>query len=151
MPLFDPSHRSQVLTPSDPQRRLLRWLPFVAAAGFSLVMAAQAPDGRHPFDIDLNLGRDALAVSIVKAPHIGAGAALALLAVIATGREQWRMALVLTVLVGLGWELCQSTVIGRYARVSDLVPDALGALLGCALGWLGLWIRDASAPRRGRR
>ena len=151
MPTFDPASSLRVQTLSNAQWRLLRWLPFVAAAMFSLVMAAQAPDGRHAFDIDWSLGRDALALSIVKAPHIGAGAALALLAVFATGREQWRLALLLTVLVGAGWELCQSTVVGRSARVCDLAPDAVGALLGCAMGMLSPRIRDWAAPRLDRR
>ncbi|HEY0857847.1 MAG TPA: VanZ family protein [Albitalea sp.] len=150
MPSFDSSHPHRVQTPSDAPWLLLRWLPFAAAAVFSLVMASQAPEGRHAFDIDWSLGRDALALSIVKAPHIGAGAALALLAVLATGRERWRVALLLTVVVGAGWEFCQSTVVGRFARASDLAPDAVGALLGCTVGLASLRIRDWAATRLGR-
>lgn len=97
MTAFDSSRSLRVQTPFHAaQWRRLRWLPFVAAALFSLVMAAQAPDGRHAFSIDWSLGRYALFVSMTKAPHIGAGAVLALFAVLATGRERWHIALLLT-------------------------------------------------------
>ena len=118
---------------------LLRWLPFAAAALYSLMMAADAPYGRKPFTIDWSLSRAALEFSIVKAPHIGATAVLAFLGVIAVGRERWMRALLLTVLVGWGWELCQTTVAGHYARLSDLAPDSVGALIGCMLGLAALW------------
>lgn len=124
---------------------LLRWLPFVAAAIYSLVMAADAPFGRKPFTIDWSLSRAALEFSIVKAPHIGATAVLAFLGVIAVGRERWTRALLLTVLVGWGWELCQTTVAGRTARLSDLAPDSIGALIGCMLGVAAIWTAEMLA------
>lgn len=114
-------------------------MPFVLAALYSLLMAADAPDGRKPFTIDWSLSRAALEFSIVKAPHIGATAVLAFLGVIAVGRERWTRALLLTVLVGWGWELCQTTVAGHHARLSDLAPDSVGALIGCMLGVAALW------------
>ena len=128
----------------------LRWLPFVAAALLSLMLAAAAPDGRKPFYIDWSLGRDALAFSIFKLPHIGASALLAVLGVFAAGRRSWPLALGLTVLVGWGWELSQTTVAGHHARLSDLAPDTLGALLGCALGSYTLRLFEL-APIRARR
>ena len=112
----------------------LRWLPFLAAALLSLALAGLAPDGRRPFHIDWGLSLDALEFSIVKAPHIGASALLAVLGVLGAGRPRWLLALALTVLIGAGWELAQTTVIGHFARLSDLAPDSLGALLGCAAG-----------------
>lgn len=124
---------------TDAQWRNLRWLPFTAAALFSLVMSAMAPDGRRAFHFDWSLTIDALEFSIVKAPHISACAMLALLGVMATGRQRWPVALLLTVAVGAGWELCQTTVIGHHARLSDLAPDTLGAALGCLLGTASLW------------
>jgi hypothetical protein len=148
---FDSSPSFQLHAGHDMQRRRLRWLPFVAAALFSLILSAQAPDGRHAFSIDWNLGADALAFSIAKPPHIGATAVLALLALLATGSAQWRRAVMLTVLVGAGWELCQSTIVGRTARIADLAPDAIGALLGCSVGMLALRLRDAAVPPRLRR
>ena len=128
----------------------IRWLPFVAAALLSLMLAAAAPDGRKPFYIDWSLSRDALAFSIFKLPHIGASALLAVLAVFATGRSRWPLSLGLTVLVGWGWELSQTTVAGHHARLSDLAPDTLGALLGCMLGCYALR-RFESTPIRVKR
>jgi len=132
-----PTSASPQLT--EAQWRLLRWLPFAAAALFSIVMSATAPDGRRPFHIDWSLSMDALEFSIVKAPHISACAVLALLGVMATGRKRWPLALLLTVAVGAAWEICQTTVIGHYARLSDLAPDTLGAAIGCLLGAASLW------------
>jgi hypothetical protein len=130
---------SASLNLGEAQWRMLRWLPFATAALFSIVMSAMAPDGRRTFHIDWSLSMDALEFSIVKAPHISACAVLALLGVMATGRQRWPLALLLTVAVGAAWEICQTTVIGHYARVSDLAPDTLGAAIGCLLGAASLW------------
>jgi VanZ family protein len=138
MPLH-PTSRPTTPALTDAQWRTLRWFPFVATALFSLVMSALAPDGRRDFHIDWSLSLDALEFSIVKAPHISACALLAALAVLGAGRQRWPLALMLTVAVGAGWELCQTTVIGHYARLSDLAPDTLGALIGCMLAPATLW------------
>ena len=136
---------------TEPQWALLRWLPFAATAAFSLLMSAMAPEGRRPFHIDWSLSLAALEFSVVKAPHIGATAVLAWLGVMGSGRLRWPMALMLTVLVGAGWELCQTTVIGHYARLSDLVPDTLGALIGCLLGTVTLWTLEPLLSETDRR
>jgi VanZ family protein len=125
---------------SESEWRALRWLPFAAAALFSLAMSALAPEGRRPFDIDWSLSAATLELSVIKAPHIGACALLALLGVLGAGARGWPLALLLTVLVGAGWELCQTTVIGHSARLADLAPDSLGALIGCGLGVASLWL-----------
>lgn len=138
LPRLSPA-TTQLPALTEVQWRILRWVPFVATALFSLVMSALAPDGRRPFHIDWSLSLDALEFSIFKPPHIGATAVLAFLAVLAAGRSRWPLALLLTVGVGAGWELCQTTVIGHYARLSDLAPDTLGALIGCMLGTASLW------------
>jgi VanZ family protein len=137
-------------TLTDAQWQMLRWLPFVVTALFSLLMSAVAPEGRRPFDFDWSLNAAALEFSIVKLPHIGATAMLAFLAVLASGRQRWPMALALTVLIGAGWELCQTTVIGHYARLSDLAPDTLGAFIGCMLGAASLWIVEWPRARHPR-
>jgi len=122
---------------------------FAFAAVFSLIMSAMAPAGRRPFHIDWTLDAAALEFSVVKAPHIAACAVLGLLAVLASGRRGWPLALLLTVLVGAGWELGQTTVIGHWARLSDLAPDSLGAAIGCLLGATSLWTIEAlPAPDR---
>lgn len=140
MPLRPISRPSTLLALDDAQWRTLRWLPFVATALFSLVMSALAPDGRRAFEIDWSLTVEALEFSIVKAPHIGACAILAFLAVLGSGRQRWTLGLMLTVSVGAGWELCQTTVIGHHARLSDLAPDTLGAIIGCMFAAASLWI-----------
>jgi VanZ family protein len=56
----------------------------------------------------------------------------------------------LTVLIGAGWELCQTTVVGHYARLSDLAPDTLGAFIGCMLAAGSLWVVE-SPPAQKRR
>ena len=136
------------MTSTSPRETWLRWLPFIAAALYSVGMSAEAPLGRHPFHVDWSLGADALALSLIKLPHIGTAVLVALLAVWATGRRRWLLALVLTVAVGAGWELAQSTVIGHEARLADLLPDTLGALLGCIWGGCALWLLE---PWRGER
>jgi VanZ family protein len=128
--------------------RLLRWLPFLAASAYSTLSSAAAPDGRKPFVIDWSLSPAAIEFSITKQPHIGAAAILGLLAMIAVGRRRMPLALMMTMAIGAAWELGQSTVIGHTARLSDLLPDAVGALLGCAWGYCVLRLL-APAPANG--
>ncbi len=115
-------------------KTLLRWLPFIAAALLSIGLSAWAPMGRKAFHLEWDLSVAALTFSIHKAPHIAASAALALLAMMGTGRRRLLLAFALAVLVGGCWELAQTTVVGHAARLADLAPDAIGALLGCAWG-----------------
>jgi Na+/proline symporter len=143
-------------------KALLRWLPFAMVALLSIAMAAWAPLGRKPFYLDANLSAAALAFSIQKPPHIVACAVLALLAVAAAGRRRLLLAFALAVLVGACWELAQTTVVGHAARLADLAPDALGAILGCLIGSIFTSTlqrsaserklhADAGRPRRARR
>lgn len=46
-------------------------------------------------------------------------------AVLAVGSARLRMAFVLTMVVGLAWELAQTTVAGHSARVADLAPNVV--------------------------
>ncbi|RQP24286.1 VanZ family protein [Piscinibacter terrae] len=134
---------------TEAQWQVLRWLPFAFASLFSIVMSAMAPDGRRAFQIDWSLTMDALEFSIGKAPHISACAVLGLLGMMAAGMRRWHVALALTVATGAAWELCQTTVIGHYARLSDLAPDTLGGLLGCMLGAAVLWTIEDWKRERG--
>lgn len=129
----------------------LRWLPFALAAAASIAIAALAPDGRKPFQIEWALSLDALTTSLNKGPHVGASALVALFAVVATGRMRLALAFCLTMLVGAGWELAQTTVIGHRARMSDLAPDAFGALLGCGWGACMMWLTEPQHRMRVRR
>ena len=133
---------------STPTRPLLRWLPFMVVALLSIVIAAWAPLGRKPFQLDWNLSAATLAFSIQKSPHIVACAVLALLAVVAAGRRRLPLAFALAVLVGAGWELAQTTVVGHAARLADLAPDALGAILGCLIGGIASLALQHSASER---
>ena len=132
----------------SPDKPLLRWLPFLAVALLSIALAAWAPLGRKPFQLDWSLSAAALSLSIQKPQHILACAVLAPLAVLATGRRL-ALAFALVVLVGGCWELVQTTVVGHAARLADLAPDALGAVVGCMLAAL-LNSAPATQPR-GRR
>lgn len=120
----------------------VRWWPFGLAAAISIALSFVAPAGRKPFQFDWTLDWAAIEFSAFKEPHIGAAAIVALLAIFATGRRRAWLALLLAVLVGAGWELGQTTVIGHTARLSDLLPDTLGASLGCAWGWAVLWLME---------
>ncbi|CAN5390759.1 hypothetical protein BH11PSE9_BH11PSE9_12830 [soil metagenome] len=128
---------------------LLRWLPWASAALLSITVSFLAPDGRKPFDIDWRITQAAWEFSIFKGPHIGVSAMLALLAVIGTGRHRLGLAFAITVLVGAGWELGQTTVIGHQARLTDLAPDAIGAFFGCLWGAGILWLLEAERRANG--
>jgi VanZ family protein len=112
---------------------MVRWFPFLLAALSSLAIASLAPDGRRPFEFDWQISLATLSFSLAKADHIAACAALSALALFAAGRARWGVAMCLALLVGLGWELAQGTIVGRGPRLSDMAPDALGAALGCLL------------------
>lgn len=103
--------------------RVLRALPFAFASALSLLLVGQAPDGRRPFQMDLSLSAEDLARSMTKVAHFESIAILFLMAVLAVGSRRLLTALVLTMLVGLGWELAETTVIGRNARLADLAPN----------------------------
>jgi VanZ family protein len=118
---------------------MVRWLPFLVAALFSLAMASRAPNGRRPFQFDWEISAAALSFSLAKADHIAACAALAFLALLAAGRARWGVAMTLTLIVGFGWELAQASIVGRGPRLADLAPDAVGAALGCVLAAVSLW------------
>jgi hypothetical protein len=54
-------------------------------------------------------------------------------AALAVGRGRLPMALGLTVLVGLGWELAEATGVGHHGCLADIAPDLASALLCCGL------------------
>jgi len=57
---------------------------------------------------------------------------LFVLAVLATGYSRVWLAAVLTFLVGVSWELVQTTVIGHNPRIVDIFPN----LVGIAVAWI---------------
>jgi VanZ family protein len=115
---------------------VLRAAPFFIAGTLSIFVAGQAPKGRHPFRADLSLSPEDLARSMTKVPHFRSMAILFLLAVVAFGVHRLLLAFVATMLVGVGWELAEATVVGHYARLADLAPNlvaGLGTLLLAAM------------------
>ncbi len=112
--------------------RVLRTLPFTALALASIWAANRAPDGRRPPQMDFTVTPEAIVNALTKMPHIASMAMLFVLAVLATGYSRIRLAAVLTFLVGVSWELVQTTVIGHNPRVVDIFPN----LVGIALAWI---------------
>lgn len=111
---------------------VLRFLPFTALALASIWAANRAPDGRRSPQIDFTVTLEAIANALTKVPHIASMAMLFVLAVLATGYSRIWLAAVLTFLVGVSWELVQTTVIGHNPRVVDIFPN----LVGIAVAWV---------------
>ncbi|MFC3074191.1 hypothetical protein [Shinella pollutisoli] len=82
--------------------------------------------------MDFTVTPEAIVNALTKMPHIASMAMLFVLAVLATGYSRIRLAAVLTFLVGVSWELVQTTVIGHNPRVVDIFPN----LVGIALAWI---------------
>ena len=116
--------------------RTIRWLPFTAIALLSIFMAGRAPHGRHPAAFDFGLTWPDVSRALTKVPHWRSIAVLFLLAVVAV--TVWRLwaAFFLTMAVGVGWELAECTVVRHYAKLADLVPDALSAVATLLVVWL---------------
>lgn len=110
----------------------LRVLPFTALALASIWVTNRAPDGRRPPQMDFTVTPEAIANALTKMPHIASMAMLFVLAVLATGYSRIWLAAVLTFLVGVSWELVQTTVIGHNPRVVDLFPN----VVGIAIAWI---------------
>jgi hypothetical protein len=113
--------------------RVLRVLPFAVAGVLSLWVAGRAPSGRQPFQVDLSLSARDLLQSMSKVPHLRSTAVLFLLAALAVGSHRLVVALLLTILVGVGWELAEATVVGHHARLADLAPDLVAGLTALAI------------------
>ncbi len=111
---------------------VLRLLPFTVLALASIWAANRAPEGRRPPQIDFTVTPEAIANALTKVPHIASMALLFVLAVLATGYSRVWLAAVLTFLVGVSWELVQTTVIGHNPRVVDIFPN----LVGIAVAWI---------------
>ena len=140
--------------PTSPERMAaatwLRRLPFVILAGASVWAALRAPAGRKPFSFDCDLSLGAINDGLANPRHMWASGVLLVAAVIATGLRRIPLAIGMTVLVGSAWEAAQTTVVGHYARLRDLLPDLVGALAAAVivrlLGWAWLtWSRSRSS------
>ena len=107
--------------------RITRFAPFVIVSFLSLYAAARAPRGRKPFQLDVSLSFEDLARSMSKVPHLRSVAIILLLAVVAFGVHRLLVAFIATMLVSIGWEIAQTTVVGHNARLADLAPNLVAA------------------------
>jgi len=132
----------------SPLMRVLRGAPFVIVAALSIFVAAQAPHGRKPFAIDFSISLDDLARSMTKVAHLRSIAVIFLLAVLAVGTQRLMLAFGLTMLVGVGWELSEATVVRHYARLADLAPNVVSGLTTLAVIAGIRWIFNARHKRQ---
>jgi len=122
---------------------VMRKLPFWMLAFASILIAYRAPYGRKPYYFSFDISWDAILFSAFKPLHILGCAVLMVAGVLAYKWKRWWLAGLLTMIVGLGWEIAQTTVSGHHARIADLIPDFLGVVLG----WLIVeGIRHAMMP-----
>jgi hypothetical protein len=126
--------------------KILRFIPLVTLAIVSLWVAAGLSVERRPFHFDFDMSSYALRSSLHKVEHFKATALVFLLAWLAFGNRRLILAFVLTILVGIGWEIAESTAIGHTARLSDLAPDLVAAV-SCLL--VAMFVRRSSPMRRG--
>ena len=128
--------------------RILRIVPFACLAVLSLWVAGRSPLGRKPFHIDWSISVSELAQVVTKTPHLISTAVLFLLATLAVG-NRLLLAFGLTMLVGVGWELAETTVVGHHARLIDLVPDLIGTLSALVFVVLARWVVQRIRSREG--
>lgn len=131
---------------------VLRVLPFTALALASIWAANRAPDGRRPPQMDFTVTPEAIANALTKMPHIASTAMLFVLAVLATGYSRIWLAAGLTFIVGVSWELVQTTVVGHNPRVADIFPNIVGIavawIIVSALAFLWRSVRSRFATQR---
>ena len=124
-----------------------RTVPFVVCAAASIWQAGRAPAGRRSPRFDWTLDLAVATRALSKVPHMKWMVVLFLLALLAVGMARAGLAAVLTVAVGVGWEVAETTVVGHHAALVDLLPD-LVALLAA---WLVAAAVGAARSRTGRR
>jgi VanZ family protein len=107
--------------------RIVRFAPFVIVSFLSVYVAARAPRGRKPFQIDLSVSLEDLARSLPKVPHLRSVAVILLLAAVAFGAHRLLVAFIATMLVSSAWEIAQTTVVGHNAQLADLAPNLVAA------------------------
>lgn len=133
-----PLKKTRPKKPPDPQPlwrqaldlNVMRRLPFWLLAALTMMIAYRAPYGRRAAEFDFDMSWDAILWASQKWLHIAACALLMVLGVLAYKWKRWWLAALLTMLIGFGWEIAQTTVVGHNPRLADLVPDFLGVVLG---------------------
>jgi len=127
--------------------RSARVIPLLLLALVSLVVAAGVSAERRPFYCDMNLSSWALLSSLHKVEHYKATALVFSMAWLAVGNRRLRMAFVLTMLLGVAWEMAEATALGHTSRLSDLAPDFVAAFTSLLIAVLirSLWFRHSLA------
>jgi VanZ family protein len=88
---------------------------------------------------------------MTKVPHLKWMVVLFLLALLAVGVKRAGTAAGLTLVVGVCWELAETTVVGHHAALTDLLPD-LVAVLGSWVVIVGIGkMSSRRSVRRGQR
>lgn len=127
--------------------KIIRILPFTALALASIWAANRAPDGRRPPQMDFTVTFEAIVNALTKVPHIASMAMLFILAVLATGYSRIWLAAILTFLVGVSWELVQTTVIGHNPRIVDLFPNLVGIIIAWIMVSISFFLWRSSRSR----
>lgn len=123
---------------------LARWVPFLVVSIASLWASAQTTQGYRDPIFDWDISWPAVANALTKMPHIGSTFMIFLLGALAVGLDRLWLAALMTVVVGIGWEVVEMPMIGHHARLADLAPDLVGIGIGWVVVGLGavLWRRS---------
>ena len=109
------------------QKQILRLAPFMTLVTLSLCIAYSVTSPRKRFYLDVDISGAAILDSLTKVQHFQASTLVFVFAWIAFGNRRLFLSLLLTIMVGIVWELCEATAIGHSARVSDLAPDLVAS------------------------
>lgn len=124
-----------------------RWVPFAIISIASLWASAQTTQGYRDPIFDWDISWPAIANALSKMPHIGSMFMIFLFAALAVGLGRLWLAALLTLAVGIGWEVVQMPTIGNNPRLADLAPDLVGIGIGWVIVALGavFWRRSRPA------
>lgn len=124
-----------------------RWVPFAIISIASLWASAQTTQGYRDPIFDWDISWPAIANALSKMPHVGSMFMIFLFAALAVGLGRLWLAALLTLAVGIGWEVVQMPTIGNNPRLADLAPDLVGIGIGWVIVALGavFWRRSRPA------
>ena len=109
-----------------------RWVPFAVISIASLWASAQTTQGYRDPTFAWDISWPAIANALTKMPHVGSMFMIFIFAALAVGVGRLWLAALLTLVVGIGWEVVQMPTISNNPRLADLAPD----LVGIGIGWV---------------